>query len=124
MVSSGAERLPKTVYVRFLGNGIDDTQTYTDDIVLDERAPNTLNASMTPVLNRAEGGRWVLRVRARDDNSGLALLGTAPSKRADYETRPFTRRLVISNPRRARFVQVTDRAGNTGPRVQVQRRSH
>ena len=122
MLSSGAERLPKTVYVRFLGNGIDETQTYTDDIVLDERAPNTLNASMTPVLNRAEGGRWVLRVRAEDENSGLDLLGTAPRKRADYATRPFTKRLVISNPRRARFVQVTDRAGNTGPRVEVKLR--
>jgi hypothetical protein len=124
MVSSGAERLPKTVYVRFLGNGIDATQTYTDDIILDERAPNTLNAQMTPVLNRAEGGRWVLRVRARDDNSGLGLLGTAPRKRADYETRPFAKRVVFTNPRRARFVQVTDRAGNTGPRVEVRRPSH
>jgi len=34
--SSGPERLPKTVYIRFLGQGINANLIYTDDIILDE----------------------------------------------------------------------------------------
>jgi hypothetical protein len=121
LVSSGAERLPKTVYVRFLGSGIDATQTYTDDIILDEDAPTLNSASITQTRDRAAGG-WVLKVKARDANSGLDLLGTASRKRGEYATQPFAKRIEIESPRRARFVQLTDRAGNTGPRVQVKRR--
>jgi PKD repeat protein len=44
--SSGPERLPKTVYVRFLGAGSDQTP-YTDDIVLDQTVPLVDSAKLT-----------------------------------------------------------------------------
>ncbi len=44
--SSGPERLPKTVYVRFLGAGSDNIP-YTDDIILDQTVPVVASAQLT-----------------------------------------------------------------------------
>ena len=113
--SSGPERLPKEVYVRFLGTGVDQTQTYSDDIVLDQRPPGAPVASLA--------GRK-LRVRSSDHGgSGLDLLQLAANKAgADPVTLAFERRTKVEKPRRARFVRVVDRAGNYSRWVRIKRK--
>jgi hypothetical protein len=44
---TGSDRLPKTVYVRYLGASI-DTENFTDDIILDEETPSIIGATLLP----------------------------------------------------------------------------
>ena len=44
--SSGPERLPKTIYVRFTA-GTQVSETYQDDIILDQTPPKVLSASLS-----------------------------------------------------------------------------
>jgi hypothetical protein len=120
LVSTGAERLPKTVYVRFSGGGVDDTKTFTDDVVLDLRPPTVTSAS-TGSGARAAVRMVGVRVRARDANSGVAQLQFAA-------TRGATRRAIVRYKRKvrvpaaqARWVRAVDRAGNAGRWRRVKR---
>jgi hypothetical protein len=114
--STGPERLPKTIYVRFG----DATQTFTDDIILDETAPTVLAAAFGPKAGSshrasaaaARARTYTIRVRARDNVSGVAgLQATAnrsrPSKLQPYRT---TARVKASSSRL--WIRVRDRAGN------------
>jgi hypothetical protein len=113
--SAGAERLPKTVYVRFRAGGASGAQTYTDDIVLDETPP---------AVTSAVAAHRILRVRARDGNTGIRRLVV---KRAGATRATITRDLALGNvqartlldmklrlPRDVRrpYVRVVDVAGN------------
>lgn len=98
--SSGPERLPKTVYVRFDGAG-GDAQNFTDDIILDETAPALLSA-------RAAGR--TLRLRASDATSGVATLQTARNRKRPARPRAYRSRMRVSGS--PRWVRVADRAGN------------
>ncbi len=118
LVSSGADRLPKSVYVRFTGPGIDGTQTYSDDIILDEAPPSTFAATMTKSTTRGKA-KWTLKVRAEDENSGLAELQTARSPAEGFTSQPFSSRTVTTKPHLNRFVRVTDKAGNVADAVKV-----
>ncbi len=112
--SSGPERLPKDVYVRFTGPGLDATQTYSDDIVLDQRPPGAPSASLS--------GRK-LRVRASDHGgSGLDTLELARRKSAEPVSMPFERRTRVDKPRRAKVVRVVDRAGNYSRWARIERK--
>jgi hypothetical protein len=62
--SAGADRLPKTVYVRFRG-GESGRETYTDDIVLDEGLP---------LVSSARAAHRALRVIGADYNTGIRTL--------------------------------------------------
>ena len=103
LASSGADRLPKTVYVRFTGSGIDSTQTYTDDIILDEAPPSTMAATLAPgdstraAVTTRKGG-WTLKVRAEDSISGLDELLTSRSKSGGYSSQPYKAKTRVSSP--------------------------
>src|SRR5205085_6407534 len=84
--SSGPERLPKIVYVRFLVGPI-VTQNYTDDIILDETPPKVLSASVTGVAASAGSVQaaklrvYRLKIKATDENSGVGGVQVAANKR-------------------------------------------
>jgi hypothetical protein len=101
--SSGPERLPKTVYVRF---NLDPTRTFTDDIVLDQRRPRVLRA----LLHRTRGGRVRISLKAHDSGSGVRAAQFALVRRAPWGAIKFHRQLTLR--RAPSWVRVRDRAGN------------
>lgn len=56
----------KVVYVRFNGSGIDNTKTYSDDIILDTTAPVISNASAV-----ASSANLDVKISAKDDITGV-----------------------------------------------------
>ena len=117
LISTGPERLPKTVYVRFRGPAA-GAETYQDDILLDQTAPELLSLALSPAPARA--GRYVLRTRARDAGSGVVHVqlreaaALTPFGEVRYGTRPLLR---MASPKL--LVRVGDRAGNFSPWRQV-----
>ncbi len=126
--SSGLERLPKIVYLRFRG-GESGRETYTDDIILDERPPSVVSASLAGatrvgVAKDAAARKKTVTVKATDNNTGVARIEIAKKKGG----KPFlTRQLVAPNTMGKRktmtklkvakstkkaYVRVTDVAGN------------
>lgn len=112
--SSGADRLPKTVYVRFDSS----PAVYTDDIILDQTAPEVSRArlstgdqrhSVGPTTDRA---RRTLRVAATDNRSGVRRL---QYNRVRASTGAHTlrfRRIVTIRSGPVVYVRVRDGAGN------------
>lgn len=121
LISSGADRLPKTVYVRFDGTA----GVYTDDIILDETDPAiasaTVSAPLTAsalaadrALTRSIRTR-VLRLKASDDRSGVRRLQVNRIRSArSATTYRYDTRLRTRSWRRT-FVRVRDGAGNWSP---------
>jgi len=124
LASSGAERLPKTVYVRFSGGGVDDTKTFTDDIVLDETAPTVSSATFAPAAataraTTAAAKQVAIRVTAKDALSGvssLQLAATPKSKRIANVPYKKTIRVAAAD---GKYVRAIDKAGNPGRWVKV-----
>jgi len=116
--SSGAERSSRLVYVRFR-RGLTTSDTYIDDIILDESRPSVASAR----VSLARGARApVLTLRARDRGlagvGGVQVTNDRRNPKAKYRAyrpkvklvkQPGYRRL---NVRRALYVRVRDRAGN------------
>jgi hypothetical protein len=96
--SSGPERLPKTVYLRFG----DDTRTFQDDIILDETRPRVRTATMT-------GPRRVT-LKAHDAVSGLAKVQLARNRARPARAVRYRRSLRVAS--RPRWARVQDWAGN------------
>lgn len=130
LASSGPERLPKIVYVRFRA-GESGRETYTDDIILDQRAPNVSTASLTakrPGIASSANARAartaVLRATGRDDNAGIRQVEVAKRRGGKpilvrqmvgtYQRgkRKATARVRIRATLRKVYVRVTDVAGN------------
>lgn len=110
LASSGSERLPKTVYVRFL-SGPFVTDSFTDDIVLDETEPSVLTVTARATV--ADASRRVVRVRARDNVSGISGMQVTLGGRATRPRfRPFRSAPVVVRGTGSIWVRVRDGAGN------------
>jgi streptogramin lyase len=109
--TSGSERLPKTVYLRF-GTS---SQNYTDDIILDQSAPKILSATASVAQvaeRRAATGRTVrVAVRALDrGGSGPAAVQIRSGRK--QTTSAYGKGVTIATNAAAIRVRVRDRAGN------------
>jgi hypothetical protein len=117
--SSGPDRLPKTVYVRFM-SGPFVSETYTDDIVLDETKPVVVAAtvrvskpSSSKGAEASSGARRVLRIRAKDNASGIVqmqLSSKRPNRRARF--RRFRQTVDVTRVEGRIYIRVRDGAGN------------
>ena len=116
---SGSERLPKTVYVRFGSS----SQTFTDDIILDQTKPTVTSATVSRVRLATSAAvaaaaaskrrTYRVRIRAKDATSGVAKVQFAVrSKRHPSAPRKFKRISRYTGARAPRYVRVRDRAGN------------
>jgi hypothetical protein len=110
--SSGAERFPKTVYARFDG----ETQTFTDDIVLDETAPTLLSATFA--------AKSRVSIAARDRTSGLRWYQLTSRKAHPGKRHRFHRTVRYKGRPRKLYVRVFDRAGNGSRWVRAKHRKH
>jgi hypothetical protein len=106
--SSGPERLPKTIYVRFGDSFWMDPQTYQDDIILDQTAP-TIPAATLVLPHR---GPDRLRLTARDNVSGVSSVQLRKGNQRPSEWRNFASSIKLPHGARGLRVRVRDRAGN------------
>lgn len=113
--SSGPERLPKTVYLRFTG-GTAGPETYQDDIILDETPPTVQSASATIPAAGAAGAaakrKVAVRLKATDATSGVAFLQVGEKRSPALVKRRYTTRLTLRSSAKRLYVRVIDTAGN------------
>ncbi|MDA0160798.1 SBBP repeat-containing protein [Solirubrobacter ginsenosidimutans] len=115
--SSGPERLPKTVYVRFSGPCLDPSQTFQDDIILDETAP-TLSTPTVRGPAKGRRGALTLTLKAVDNASGVKRVEVR-RRNARIFAAAYKRRLRLKGSPRKLTVRVTDGAGNASRWKQV-----
>jgi hypothetical protein len=111
--SSGPERLPKIVYVRFQ-NGITVSDNFTDDIILDETPPVVQQAALASPARAATAAKtrkWIVKVKATDSNSGVQGLQATANKRKPGKVLAYKRKLSLKGAK-PKFVRARDRAGN------------
>ena len=114
--SSGPERLPKTVYLRFDGQA----PNYTDDIILDQTPPVLEGASIIAGGPKTKAGeaepkhahRYVLRVKAKDNASGVKSMEITSKKRHQGKWRRFDSTPQFRSKSKKIFVRVRDGAHN------------
>jgi VCBS repeat protein len=125
---TGADRLPKIVYVRFLGAGI-DLVTFTDDIILDETAPTLESAELIRPQAAADAApartkrhTYRIRVKAKDPTVGVCAI-QASNKRHGGTTLHLvncrhrgivhlTRTIRVTMHSPPRYVRVKNSAGS------------
>ncbi|HRY10046.1 MAG TPA: hypothetical protein P5544_08735 [Candidatus Nanopelagicales bacterium] len=118
-------RNTKVVYVRFNGSGIDNTKTYSDDIILDTQPPEIVTASATQAgasaASRLESSRlaakkvkYRVKVRARDKLTGVRTLQLGATKSpARARTISYHTRTLLSLPKSSKlYLRAQDGAGN------------
>ena len=132
LVSSRDERLPKTVYVRFISRFNAQSSNYTDDIILDTTAPVLSDATAVAVTapesavsvasaraKKKNGARIV--VKATDANSGIGSveMRSGASKKATSvkyaNPKAKSQTLTVNTKAKTLQVRVIDRAGNPSP---------
>jgi len=137
LVASRDERLPKTVYARFVQRFGSQSSTNTDDIILDTTAPTMTSASgastgsspsgvaVQSVVAAAAKGGVRLTVRAKDANSGIGTVQVKTSSRGGITAVPTSnpkassRTLRLNTTKKRLWVRVVDRAGNVSRWVTI-----
>jgi hypothetical protein len=127
--SSGAERSSRLVYVRFQ-RGLTTSDTYIDDVILDESRPSVASARVTPA-ERAHAPLLTLHAHDRGlaGVGGVQITNDRRNPKAKYRAYRPKVKLVQQrgyrrlNIRRTLFVRVRDRAGNVSAWRIVQRRA-
>jgi PKD repeat protein len=115
--SSGPERLPKIVYLRFL-SGATTSPNYTDDIILDERPPVVNSASVVGAPPAASGATasklktYKVKVKAKDSNSGVGFVQVTANKRKPGKLIKYKTKVSAKLAARPKFLRARDRAGN------------
>ena len=111
--SSGPERLPKTIYARFVPNGA----TFQDDIILDETPPSLLLAEITGselVAARTKHRKrtYHLHLRARDRTAGVDRMQITTDRHRPGHPRRYRTEVDFVARTAKIFVRVRDRARN------------
>ena len=137
LVASRDERLPKTVYARFVQRFGSQSANYSDDIILDTTAPEMSSASgsstgtssdnvtVQGVRISAAKGAVKLTVKAKDSNSGIGKVqvkGSSGGSPVDVETgspKATSRTVKVNTTKKKLWVRVVDRAGNVSKWVTV-----
>jgi hypothetical protein len=117
--SSGSERLPKTIYVRFRG-GESGPETYTDDIILDQTPPELESAAVVGGASAeqakaaapASARTYRLRIHASDNASGVRSMQITSNKDHPGHWRKFDATPSFSSSSSRIFVRVRDGAKN------------
>lgn len=114
LVDLGNERLPKTVYVKYRVGSYPqrwDTRIYTDDIILDTIKPVVVSASLSGSGAATLAGPRMVRVKAKDNKSGLASIQVSAGK-PRKSAKVLKYRTSVPAPKSSRvFVRVRDGAG-------------
>lgn len=133
LVASRDERLPKTVYARFVQRFGSQSSTNTDDIILDTTAPvmtgatgsSTASSPSNVTAAAAKRGGVKMTVRARDANSGIGRVQvktSANGRITDVPTsspKASSRTVRVNTTKKRLWVRVVDRAGNVSRWVTV-----
>jgi hypothetical protein len=113
-LETDSERLPQTVYARFL-DGASGPETYQDDIIVDTSLPSVMSARLA--------SSRTIKLQARDGVSGLAKVQAGDGHRHTAAL-PFKRTLRVRKGMHPTHVRVCDRAGNWSRWHKVARRRH
>jgi hypothetical protein len=95
---------------------MDQGETFTDDIILDQTSPVIVTATFTAQVGHV-GAAAAVRTRAlhlvaRDQSSGVSDVQVAADIRRPDAWRPYASRVVTRMGGARLFVRVRDRAGN------------
>lgn len=114
--SSGAERLPKTVYIRFIGETVDSTKSrFTDDVILDETPPRLDRAD----LQRTSPTSGVLTTTGFDALAGIAKVEVRKNRRKRGKLYRYRESISVRVPAGGAWVRLLDWAGNGSGWVRI-----
>lgn len=119
--ASGPERLPKTIYVRFL-DGSRVSETYQDDIILDQTKPTITQAAalssrmssrtVMTTLGRAAVREFIVRTKAVDKTSGVRKMQITGNKKRPGKWITYKKSRTFRTASTRIFVRVRDGATN------------
>jgi len=130
LVASRDERLPKTVYVKWVSRFGNETTAVGDDIILDTTIPvlsnvsaaaNTApaNAVTVAAVKKPTGAKIV--VKAKDANSGVGKIEIKSKKNGKTTTVIYSKptaasqTVLVKTTSKTLYVRVLDRAANASP---------